>query len=57
VLRNRERSPIDVVLSLIWVVNGELPRLATREVLHSVAEIHMDAIDFCGIEIWYKLSI
>jgi len=48
------RSPIDLVLALVRVVNGEAPRLAAREILDPMVEIRMDSTDYCGIDAWYK---
>ncbi|HEX2364932.1 MAG TPA: hypothetical protein VHJ00_07870 [Bradyrhizobium sp.] len=47
-------SPIDLVLALVRVVNGEAPRLAAREILDPMVEIRMDSTDYCGIDVWYK---
>jgi hypothetical protein len=48
------RSPIDLVFALVRVVNGEAPRLAAREILDPMVEIHMDSTDYRGIDFWYK---
>jgi hypothetical protein len=48
------RPPIDLVLALVRVVNGEAPRLAAREILDPMVEIHMDSLGYCGIDLWYK---
>src|SRR6266702_2164392 len=48
------RSPTDLVLALVRVVNGEAPRLAAREILDPMVEIRMDSTDYCGIDAWYK---
>ena len=48
------RSPIDLVFALVRVVNGEVPRLAAREILDPMVEIRMDSTDYCGIDVWYK---
>jgi hypothetical protein len=48
------RTPIDLVFALIRVVNGEAPRLAAREILDPMVEIHMDLLEYRGIDLWYK---
>jgi hypothetical protein len=47
-------STIDLVLALVRVVNGEAPRLAAREILDPMVEMHMDASGYCGIDVWCK---
>jgi len=47
-------SPIDLVLALVRVVNGEAPRLAASEILDPMVEIRMDSTGYCGIDAWYK---
>ena len=44
-------SPIDLVFALVRVVNGEVPRLAAREILDPRVEIRMDSADYCGIDV------
>jgi hypothetical protein len=48
------RSPIELVMALVRVVNGEAPRLMAREILDPMVEIRMDSTDYCGIDTWYK---
>jgi hypothetical protein len=48
------RSPTDLVLALVRVINGEVPRLAARDILDPMVQIRMDSADYCGINIWYK---
>ena len=47
-------SPIELVLALVRVVNGDVPRLAAREILDPMVEIQMDSTGYCGIDVWYK---
>lgn len=47
-------SPIDLVLALVRVINGEAPRLAASEILDPMVEIRMDSTGYCGIDVWYK---
>ena len=47
-------SPIDLVLALVRVINGEAPRLAAGEILDPMVEIRMDSTGYCGIDVWYK---
>jgi hypothetical protein len=47
-------SPIELVLALVRVVNGEAPRLAAQEILDPMVEIRMDSTGYCGIDVWYK---
>jgi hypothetical protein len=48
------RSPIDLVLALVRVINGDAPRLAAREILDPMVQIRMDSAEYCGIDVWYK---
>jgi hypothetical protein len=48
------RSPHEVVLALVQVINDEVPRRAAEEILDPMVKIHMDAANHRGIEIWYK---
>jgi hypothetical protein len=49
-----ERTPVELVLALVRVVNGEAPRLAAREILDPMVEIRLDAAAHRGIDVWYK---
>jgi len=48
------RSPTDLVLALVRVINGDAPRLAAREILDPMVKIHMDSTEYCGIDVWFK---
>ena len=48
------QSPGDVVLALVRVINGEAPRRAADDILDPTVDIHMDAANHRGIDIWYK---
>ena len=48
------RSPEEVVLALVRVINGDLPRHAASDYLDPNVRIHMDGADHRGITTWYK---
>jgi hypothetical protein len=48
------KSPIDLVVALVRVINGEAPRPAARAILDPMVEIRMDSTAYCGIDVWYK---
>jgi hypothetical protein len=48
------RSSTDLVLALVRVINGDLPRLAAQEILDPMVQMRMDSVDYCGIDSWYK---
>jgi hypothetical protein len=48
------RSPTDLVLALVGVINEELPSLAAREILDPMVQIRVDSAEYCGIDVWYK---
>jgi hypothetical protein len=48
------RSPTDLVLALVRVINGDTPRVAAQEILDPMVQMHMDSAEHCGINIWYK---
>jgi hypothetical protein len=48
------RSPTDLVLTLVQVINGDRPLLAAQDILDPAVRIHMDTVEFSGIDSWYK---
>jgi hypothetical protein len=48
------KSPSDLVLALVRVINGDAPLEAAREILDPMVRIHWDAKEYCGIDIWYQ---
>jgi hypothetical protein len=48
------RSATDLVLALVRVINGDLPRLAAQEILDPMVQMRMDSAAYCGINVWYK---
>ena len=49
-----DRSPTDLVLTLVQVINGDSPLLTAQDILDPGVRIHMDSVEFSGIDIWYK---
>lgn len=47
-------SPQEVVLGLVRVINGELPRVCAETYLDANVKIHIDSANHRGIELWYK---
>jgi hypothetical protein len=47
-------SSVRVVLSLIGVINGELPRHVAEDCLDPSVRIHMDSADHEGVGLWYR---
>jgi hypothetical protein len=48
------RSPTDLVLTLVQVINGDLPLITAQEILDPRVQIRMGSADYCGIDIWCK---
>jgi len=48
------RSPTDLVLTLVQVINGDSPLVTAQESLDPTVQIHMDAVEFFGIDSWYR---
>jgi hypothetical protein len=46
--------PQEVALSLVRVINGELPRRRAEDYLDANVKIHIDSANHRGIELWYK---
>lgn len=51
---NESRSPGDVVLALVRVINGDAPPGAAQEILDPMVQMRMDSAEYRGIDIWYK---
>jgi hypothetical protein len=51
---NDSTSPVELVLALVRVVNGDVPRLAAQDILDPMVEICMDSKEYRGIDVWYK---
>jgi hypothetical protein len=47
------RSPVELVLSLVQVINANAPRRLGEELLDSKVHIEMDAVRHSGIKTWY----
>ena len=48
------QSPIDLVVALIRIINGEAPRLAAGQILDPEVELCVDSQNYYGIDVWYK---
>jgi hypothetical protein len=48
------QSPVDLVVALIRIINGEAPRLAAGQILDPEVELCVDSQTYCGIDVWYK---
>jgi hypothetical protein len=48
------QSPIDLVVALVRIINGEAPRQTAGQILDPEVELCMDSRTYCGIDVWYK---
>ena len=47
------RSPVELVLSLVQVINANAPRRSAEELLDPKVQIEMDSVRHRGIKTWY----
>jgi len=51
---SESRSPTDLVLALVRVINGDLPDHAARELLDPMVQIRVDTAEYRGIGAWFR---